>query len=643
LHNWLRRCTGAAVSSTHAPEHTTACARDAPHGLAFANLVAGDVPGVVAKISQCVEHALSLPTIPHAPREAAPDETMTNRALELSWDVPEKGQTIADKYVVEGPCGRGGLAVVLSAMHLGLDRRVAIKVLLPEWAGDGEVVRRFVREGRTATRIKSEHVVRVFDVGTLESGAPYLVLEYLEGHNLEDVVTNWGAVAVPTAVDWVLQAAEAIAEAHAHGIVHRDLKPANLFLTRRADGSACIKVIDFGLSKLTDPRLRGVPKITLPTDVMGSPQYMAPEQLRASCNADERADLWALGAVLHELITGHPPFGGETVAEVCATVLTQPTPRISSVRANVPPGLERAVMRCLEKEADARFTSVAEMAYAIAPFGTVVAGGCYERIARMAGPPAPPALPAPPSALSSEVTLPSLPSLPPPRDDGALARTSWPSDPHDWRFARRVAGADASARVVLGAMLILAGIGAGVFMFMYSSVHGIEPSNVGVTAQQPTSTTQTASASAQSASNNAQSPPSVTLTVLPPATASTPEAPPVAAAPPAPATLPPPVAGPSAPPPANDVGPSAPARAPAARPKPHLVFGERPDRATIPPPRPVAPPKAPHDPGVAPRRAPAVPAAVPTATPDEPPDRPTEDPSEQKPPPPGDDLFDGRK
>ncbi len=551
---------------------------------------------------------------------------MTNRALELSWDIPSRGETIAGKYVVEAPCGRGGLAVVLSAMHLGLDRRVAIKVLLPEWAGDAEVVRRFVREGRTATRIKSEHVVRVFDVGTLESGAPYLVLEYLEGHNLEDVVTNWGAVAVPTAVDWVLQAAEAIAEAHAHGIVHRDLKPANLFLTRRADGSACIKVIDFGLSKLTDPRLRGVSKITLPTDVMGSPHYMAPEQLRASCDADERADLWAIGAVLHELITGQPPFSGQTVAEVCATVLTQQTPRISSIRANVPPGLERAVMRCLEKDPDARFASVAEMAYAVAPFGTVVSGGSYERIARMAGPPAPPALPEPPRALSNEVTLPSLPSLPPqPTNDGRQSRSSWPSDT-DPR-PQRAPGTDASARVVLGSLLMLGGIGAGIFMFMYSSVHGVEPPTVGVTAAQPTTSASPAASSQPVPTPQATPEPTPTpATPAPtaPATVQLAPEPPATPAPTAPATVQPP-AGP------------APAAAPETRPQvqPAPAAARMPERPAAPrppaTPRPARPwtPPPPH-------------ATTPAAPAPEPDERPASVPTE-KPPPAGDDLFDGRK
>jgi eukaryotic-like serine/threonine-protein kinase len=567
---------------------------------------------------------------------------MTNRALELSWDIPGRGETIAGKYVVEAPCGRGGLAVVLTAMHLGLDRRVAIKVLLPEWAGDAEVVRRFVREGRTATRIKSEHVVRVFDVGTLDNGAPYLVLEYLEGHNLEDVVTNWGAVAIPTAVDWVLQAAEAIAEAHAHGIVHRDLKPANLFLTRRADGSACIKVIDFGLSKLTDPRLRGVSKITLPTDVMGSPHYMAPEQLRASCDADERADLWALGAVLHELITGQPPFSGQTVAEVCATVLTQQTPRISSIRTNVPSGLEHAVLRCLEKDPDARFASVAEMAYAIAPFGTVVAGGSYERIARMAGPPAPPALPEPPRALANDVTLPSLPSLPPPHD-GTQVRASWPTD-DDQRTARR-GGTDASARVVLGSLLMLAGLGAGIFMFMYSNVHGVEPRTVGVTAAQPTASAQIAPAvQATPAVSNTQAAPvePTHVPVPPPATPAAVQLAPEPAAT-APAPAPEPAATTPAPAPAPEPAATAPAlapvpaRIPAARSKAQQASAVRVPERT-PAPRPPPTPRPVRE-STAPARAAAAPPVQTGAAPDE---RPSPIPAE-KPPPSGDELFDGRK
>ena len=378
---------------------------------------------------------------------------MTNRALEPVWTIPRHGETIAGKYVVDGLCGRGGLAVVLSAMHAGLGQRVAVKMLLPEWAGDSEVVRRFVREGRAATRIKSEHVVRVFDVGTHESGAPYLVLEYLEGHDLDEVLSIWGPLPIATAIDWVLQAVEAIAEAHAYGIVHRDLKPANLFLTQRADGSACIKVLDFGLSKVTEPGMSGESgKLTRPTDVMGSPHYMAPEQLRASSQADARADLWALGAVLHELLTKQPPFRGETMPEICATVLTQPPPRLSSLRENVAPELERAVLRCLQKDPNQRFATAAELARALSPFGSEVARRSCERIERVVET----------GGRVSEFTpLPvGLPSE---------ARPSWPSEVPIRPLA------SASPRMIFGSLLILAGLGTGAFLWMYASVHAGEP------------------------------------------------------------------------------------------------------------------------------------------------------------------------
>ncbi|HEX8790837.1 MAG TPA: serine/threonine-protein kinase [Polyangiaceae bacterium] len=392
---------------------------------------------------------------------------MTDSAPRLEWTIPRSGDVIGGKYVVERACGRGGLAVVLSAMHAGLDQRVAIKMLLPEWAGDTDVVERFLREGRAATRIKSEHVVRVFDVGTHETGAPYLVLEFLEGHNLDDVLRMWGPLPVPTAVDWVLQAAEAIAEAHAYGIVHRDLKPANLFLTRRADGSACVKVIDFGLSKITDPRMSGSgAKLTRPSDVMGSPHYMAPEQLRATCEADTRADLWALGAVLHELLVGKPPFRGDTVPEICATVLTQDPPKLTTLRASVPPPLENAVLRCLEKDPDVRLANAAELARAIAPYGTSVARTSCARIERLiegggAG------------GVVSDL------SLLPPMDERPPSLSDWPSGAHDPPLR-----GSSSARMVLGSMLVLGAVGVAALMGMYSLVHGDEP-HAGVTDMQP--------------------------------------------------------------------------------------------------------------------------------------------------------------
>lgn len=383
---------------------------------------------------------------------------MNNRAPELPWTIPSPGETFAGKYVVDGVCGRGGLAVVLSAMHPGLGQRVAIKMLLPEWANDFDVVERFLREGRAATRIKSQHVVRVFDVGTLENGAPYLVLEYLEGHNLDDVVAMWGPLQVSTAIDWVLQACEAISEAHALGIVHRDLKPGNLFLTRLADGSPCIKVIDFGLSKLDAAFMpEGSAKLTRPNDVMGSPHYMAPEQLRAMQDADARTDLWALGIVLFELIAGRTPFRGESMAELCAAVLTRPATPLSSLRPEVPQAVEVAVQRCLSKDPSQRFTSAAELARALAPFGTPLSRTSCMRIERVLEGRAS-------DAQSAE------------REDAVI---------DEWRSAAipGLPGIHTSAKVVLGSFLMLAGIGIGIFMWMYQAVHASDERGSSVAVQ----------------------------------------------------------------------------------------------------------------------------------------------------------------
>jgi serine/threonine-protein kinase len=384
-------------------------------------------------------------------------------APDQSWTIPSPGETIAGKYYVESTCGCGGLAVVLSAIQIGLDRRVAVKLLLPHWAHQADVVERFLREGRAATRIRSEHVVRVFDVGRLESGAPFLVLEYLEGNDLDAVLRQWGPLPVATAIDWVLQATEAIAEAHAHGIVHRDLKPANLFLTHRTDGTSCVKVIDFGLSKIADPWSQP-DKLTRPTDVMGSPHYMAPEQLRATCEADARADLWALGAVLHELISGRPPFYGATMAELCAAVLTEAPEPLSIGRPGVPAGVEQAVLRCLEKDPAARFASVAEFAQALAPFGSPGARGSCERIERVVG-------------LSPRAR--DVSSLPPLVYEG-YAEADWPggSEPASIDTptpALRARGVPASPRIVAGSLLILSALGAASLMAMYASVHANDP------------------------------------------------------------------------------------------------------------------------------------------------------------------------
>ncbi|HSC88422.1 MAG TPA: serine/threonine-protein kinase [Polyangiaceae bacterium] len=279
----------------------------------------------------------------------------------------EPGAILVDKYRVDRVLGAGGMGVVLAAHHLHLDQPVAIKTLLPEMLVNEEAVERFVREARAAVRIKSEHVARVSDVGRLESGAPYMVMEYLEGQDLAQRLAEGGPLEVEQAVEFVLQACEALAEAHAMGIVHRDLKPANLFCVRRADGLLSVKLLDFGISKAANaPGELGMTKTTA---VMGSPYYMSPEQMLSAKNADVQSDIWSLGAVLFELLTGYVPFAADTLPELVLRVSSSPAPNLADLRTNVPLGLRDIVSCCLERDRSRRYANVAELAKALTPFG----------------------------------------------------------------------------------------------------------------------------------------------------------------------------------------------------------------------------------------------------------------------------------
>ncbi|HEY3500068.1 MAG TPA: serine/threonine-protein kinase, partial [Polyangiaceae bacterium] len=214
------------------------------------------------------------------------------------------GQVLAGKYAVERVLGRGGMGVVVAAQHLQLFHHVAIKLMLPEVAANSEAVLRFVREARAVTRIKSEHVVRVSDVGTLDSGEPFMVMEYLEGADLGALLLQRGPLPIAEAAEYVLQACDAIAEAHALGIIHRDLKPPNLYLSRRADGSPVVKVLDFGISKA---QTAAGDAMTRTSALMGSPLYMSPEQMTSSRDVDPRSDIWSLGIILYKLVSGRLP------------------------------------------------------------------------------------------------------------------------------------------------------------------------------------------------------------------------------------------------------------------------------------------------------------------------------------------------
>ena len=298
-------------------------------------------------------------------------------------DEVAEGHILDGKYRIEKVIGRGGMGVVVSATHLVLDELVAIKFLTEEALYNEEAVARFEREARASVKIKSEHVVRVMDVGRLSSGAPYMVMEFLTGEDLAKRLETRGPLPVEQAVDFVLQACMALAGAHGVGIVHRDIKPANLFCVPGSDGHLTIKVLDFGISKLNPANSVGSMSVTKTAAVMGSPLYMSPEQVQSSKDVDSRTDVWSLGVVLFELIAGKVPFFGEAFGEVCVRIATQPLPPLTQYRRDIPPGLDDVLRTCLAKDRKIRFASVAELAVALQRYASPRGQAFVERIARI--------------------------------------------------------------------------------------------------------------------------------------------------------------------------------------------------------------------------------------------------------------------
>jgi serine/threonine-protein kinase len=295
------------------------------------------------------------------------------------------GDVVAGKYRIERILGEGGMGYVLGARNITLDEPVAIKILKHDAVTSGDAVARFFREARAAVRMKGEHVAKVLDVGALDDGTPYMLMELLEGADLSAVVERSGGLPIATAVDYALQTCEALAEAHALGIVHRDIKPSNLFLTTGVDGLPSVKVLDFGISKATNAIDATRPDfgLTETQTVMGSPQYMAPEQMRSSRRVDGRTDIWGLGTIMHELLTGEPPFVASSMPELFAMILQDPAPSLRARRNDVPPGLDAVVLKCLEKSPDARPATVLELARMLAPFASALSAGAAERVERV--------------------------------------------------------------------------------------------------------------------------------------------------------------------------------------------------------------------------------------------------------------------
>ncbi|MBK8259500.1 MAG: protein kinase [Polyangiaceae bacterium] len=299
------------------------------------------------------------------------------------------GDVIAAKYRVEKVLGAGAMGVVVAARHEDLKELRAIKFMLPTALGDAEGVERFLREARSAARLRSQHVAKVQDFGRLENGAPYIVMEYLDGGDLKALLEARGTLTVPEAAGFVLQVCEALAEAHQAGIVHRDLKPANMFLTTVA-GKPCVKVLDFGIAKLSEGG-PGAAEMTGTSALLGTPLYMSPEQMRSSRGVDGRSDIWALGVTLYRMLCGKTPFNGESVTEICTAVVADTPQPPRALRPDLPMALETVILKCLEKNPAQRFQSVAEFEQALRPF----ASGAYTSSGVPSGPvshgPTPPA------------------------------------------------------------------------------------------------------------------------------------------------------------------------------------------------------------------------------------------------------------
>ena len=282
------------------------------------------------------------------------------------------GRIIGGKYRIEQELAEGGLGVIVVATHVELGQKVAIKYLKPNVLADASLVARFRREAQLAASIRSDHVVRVFDVGTAEEAGPYMVMEYLEGEDLGSVLSR-GPVAVERAIDFVVQACDALAEAHAMGIVHRDLKPENLFVANRKGAAPIIKILDFGISKVNEARraIEGAPRARQLTEAgerFGTPVYMSPEQLRDTGTVDSRTDIWALGVVLFELLTADLPFTGQTVPEVTANILRDPPVLLRVKRAGAGDLLEAVISKCLEKDPAMRYRNVGELVQELVSF-----------------------------------------------------------------------------------------------------------------------------------------------------------------------------------------------------------------------------------------------------------------------------------
>jgi serine/threonine protein kinase len=387
-----------------------------------------------------------------APEAAAADATVVAPLARP----PVLGDVVAQKYRLVRSIGRGGMARIFAADHLLLGITVALKLMHPHLARDRAQVTRFGREARAAATLQSANAVRILDVDKLPTGELYMVMEYLEGTSLETLAKGQ-PFPIADAVMYVAQACDALAEAHERSLIHRDVKPANLFLTKGKSGEPVIKVLDFGLAKsMASTEEFSSSALTAAGQSVGTPHYMAPEQITGQSPTDGRSDVWALGATLYELLTGHLAFGGITAAVIFAQILEgQPAP-LRTYRAEVPEPLVAIVERCLMKDPAARFQTARELAQALAAFvsGTLVAQFvaaplATARFVRSSAPPQPPVSTPNPSVRPSALSLP--PSVP------AAVPRAVASGPSGWQtFFAALAGPVLLA-IAAGVILLITG------------------------------------------------------------------------------------------------------------------------------------------------------------------------------------------
>jgi serine/threonine-protein kinase len=278
---------------------------------------------------------------------------------------PLLGQTVGGRYRILRKIGEGGMGIVYEAEHVIIEKRVGLKVLRDDFSSRPDVVERFRQEAKSASRIGHEHIIDISDFGETPSGASFFVMELLQGHDLAEELSQKGALAPRRTIDLALQCARALGAAHAKGIVHRDMKPENIFLVSRETGEDFIKIVDFGIAKMSDIETGGQPgrKLTKTGMIFGTPEYMSPEQASGK-KLDHRVDIYALGIIMYELLAGRVPFVGDTFMGILTQhMFEQPEPlRVLNPSCNVPPELERIVYKALAKQADDRYQSMEELA-----------------------------------------------------------------------------------------------------------------------------------------------------------------------------------------------------------------------------------------------------------------------------------------